>query len=324
MMIKKGVLVTLIAAVLLASAPFAVAQHQHGFHFEHSVGATTISTAEIGVMVSANGEVPHFRWWNESDPGTDYHVMFSAFFEANDTDMDGAFTPGEDQHIGAVFSLPMADWEFSGFVTEEQNDVVTALHFNFTNTDTISHQGPGMMTTIPGMPGMPGHTSPMDIEIQIRVHFYLATPDQFKFDLRVSGWEWTYDDSILVFQFRVAESQHLHSQVGQVSEIAHEGNKFSFGYGWMEYTQNAFAGNATHQVQVRASHGPAMGTQDGNAIFIAFENFGNETLDYDPIIGFTQLGTTWTFFGIDYTQLLILAGGVSIVAVVVIAAKNRQ
>jgi len=62
MMIKKGVLVTLIAAVLLASAPFAVAQHQHGFHFEHSVGATTISTAEIGVMVSANGEVPHFRW----------------------------------------------------------------------------------------------------------------------------------------------------------------------------------------------------------------------------------------------------------------------
>ncbi|UCH03582.1 MAG: hypothetical protein JSW05_08245 [Candidatus Thorarchaeota archaeon] len=324
MMINKGVLVTLVAAVLLATAPFAVAQHQHGFYYEHSFGETSITTGEIGVMVNSNGEVPRFRWWNESDPGTDYHVMFSAFFEANDTDKDGAFTPGEDQHVGAIFPFPMVDWEFSGFVTEEQNDVVTALHFKFTSTDTISHHGPGMMTHIPGMSGMPGHMSPMDVEIEIRVHFYLATPDQFKFDLRVSGWEWTYDDSILVFQFIVAESQHLHSQMRQVSDIDHEGNRFSFGYGWMEYAQNAFAGNATHQVQVHASHGPCMGVQEGNAIFIAFENFGNETLDYDPIIGFTQLGTTWTFFGIDYVQLLILAGGVSIVAVVVIVAKNRQ
>ncbi|MFW9943491.1 MAG: hypothetical protein ACFFB7_00680 [Candidatus Sifarchaeia archaeon] len=324
MMINKVVLVTLAAAVLLATAPFAVAQHQHAFHYDHSFGETSITTGEIGVMVNSDGEVPHFRWWNESDPGTDYHVMFSAFFEASDTNEDGAFTPGEDQHVGAIFPLPMADWDFSGFVTEEQNNVVTALHFNFTNTDTISHPGSGMMTTMPGMPGMPGHTNPMDIEIEIRVHFYLATPDQFKFDLRVSGWEWTYEDSILVFQFRVAESQHLHSGIGQLSEIEHEGNKFSFGYGWMEYAQNAFAGNASHQVQVHASHGPAVGTHEGNAIFIAFENFGNETLDYDPIIGFTQLGTTWTFFGIDYNQLLLLAGGVSIVAVVVIVAKTRQ
>ncbi|MFQ5831598.1 MAG: hypothetical protein ACE5H4_02755 [Candidatus Thorarchaeota archaeon] len=323
-MFNKGVLVTLAALVLLVSAPFAVAQPHRGMQHQYSMGVATITTGEIGVMVSSNGEVPHFRWWNETDPGTDYHIMFLRLFEANDTNGDGMFVPGEDRLVGAMFVLPVAGWEFNGFVEEEQNGVVTAIHFNFTSTETYSHQGAGMTTTMPGMPGMPGHMNPMVVEIQIRVHFYLATPDQFKFDLRISGWEWTYNDSILVFQFTVSESEHNRIQSPrEVDIIEHEGNRFTFGHGWMEYAQNAFAGNASHQVQVHASHGDALGPQEGKSIYLAFENFGSDDLDYDPTIGLSQLATTWTFFGIDYIQLLVLAGGVTAVALVVIVRARR-
>jgi hypothetical protein len=294
------------------------------FDYGESLGQVTITTGEIGVRVSAYNEVPHFQWWNETDPGTDYHIMFNRLFEVNDTNENGAFDAGIDRLVGAMFALPHADWDFSGFVTEEQNDVITAIHFNFTNTETYDHHGPGM-TTMPGMSGMPGHMSQMDVEIQIRVHFFLATPDQFKFDMRISGWEWTYDDSLLVFQFTVAESEHGRF-IGDrdVTGIEHEGQQFSFGNAWMEYAQHAFAGNASHQVQVKASHGDALMAQEHKSIFLAFENFGEETLDYDPILGISPLSTTWTFLGIDYNQLILLAGGFSAFALIVIAVKYRN
>lgn len=311
--------------MVLASVPFVAAQpHHRMFQFEESLGVVTITTGEIGVRVAADGEVPHFAWWNETDPGTDYHIMFNRLFEANDTNENGAFDRGIDYLVGSLFRLPMDDWEFSGFVTEEQNDVITAIHFNFTNTNTYDHHGSGM-TTIPGMPGMPGHTNPMDVEIQIRIHFYLATPDQFKFDLVVSGWEWTSTDSILVFQFAVGESEHNRNiSERDVSTIDHEGQEFTFGNAWMEYAQNAFAGNASHQVQVRASHGDPLMVQERKSIFIAFEYFGDETLEYDPILGITALATTWTFLGIEYNQLVLLAGGFSALAIIVIAVKYRN
>ncbi|MFW9845132.1 MAG: hypothetical protein ACFFD6_00165 [Candidatus Thorarchaeota archaeon] len=327
-MIDKKFLVVLVAVTVLTSLPLVAAQpHHRGFQYEQSQGVVTMTTGEIGVRISASGEVPHFSWWNQSEPGSDYHVMFNRLFEANDTNEDGVFEPGVDEFVGALFSLPMADWEFSGFLTEEQNDVITAIHFNFTNTDTYDHHGSGMQTTMPGMPGGPGHMNPMDVEIQIRVHFYLATPDQFKFDLRISGWEWTHDDSILVFQFAVAESEHEHMMGDrEVPSIEHEGSKFSFGDAWMQYEQSGFAGNASHQVQVRASHGGGLMAQEHNSIYLAFENFGDEPLEYDPILGLSPLstGTTWTVLGIDYNQLVLVAGGASVVALIAISVKLRN
>ncbi|MFX0107796.1 MAG: hypothetical protein ACFE7R_05915, partial [Candidatus Hodarchaeota archaeon] len=300
--------------------------HHSGFQYEQSLGVVSIATGEIGVRVSANGEVPHFSWWNQSEPGTDYHVMFSRLFEANDTNGDGTFEVGIDGFVGGVFSLPMADWEFSGFLTEEQNDVITAIHFNFTNTETYDHHSPGMQITVPGMTSGPGHMNPMNVEIEIRVHFYLATPDQFKFDLRISGWEWTDDDSILVFQFAVAESDHGQMMEDrEVPSIEHEFNRFSFGDAWMQYEQNAFAGNASHQVSVRASHGEGLMAHDHNSIFLAFENFGDETLDYDPILGISPLSnlTIGTILTMNYYQLMLLAGGISVMALIIIGTRSR-
>ncbi|MFX0054953.1 MAG: hypothetical protein ACFFAX_01910 [Promethearchaeota archaeon] len=323
-MIDKRLLAVFATMMVLASVPFVAAQpHHRMFQFEESLGVVTITTGDIGVRVAADGEVPHFAWWNETDPGTDSHITFNRLFEANDTNENGAFDRGIDYLVGSMFRLPMDDWEFSGFLTEEQNDVVTAIHFNFTNTNTYEHDGPGM--TMPGMPGMPGHTNPMDVEIQIRIHFYLATPDQFKFDLMVSGWEWTSTNSILVFQFAVGESEHNRNiSERDVSSIDHEGQKFTFGNAWMEYAQNAFAGNASHQVQVRASHGDPLMEQERKSIFIAFEYFGDEALEYDPILGITALSTPWTFLGIEYNQLVLLAGGFSVLAIIVIAVKYRN
>ncbi|MHA3964663.1 MAG: hypothetical protein AM325_014120 [Candidatus Thorarchaeota archaeon SMTZ1-45] len=323
-MINRRLLAALAAMVVLASVPFVAAQpYRHMFQFEESLGVVSITTGEIGVRVTADGEVPHFHWWNETDPGTDYHIMFNRLFEANDSNEDMIFDPGVDAIVGGAFSLPKADWDFSGFLTEEQNDVVTALHFNFTTTETYDH-GSGMVT-MPGMHRIPGHTNPMDVEIQIRIHFYLATPDQFKFDLRISGWEWTNTDSILVFQFTVGESEHNRNiSERDVSRVDQEGTKFSFGNAWMEYAQHAFAGNASHQVEVRASHGEGLMAQEHKSLFIAFEYFGDETLDYDPILGISPLSTTWTFLGIDYNQLVLLAGGFSVLAIIVIAVRYRN
>ena len=66
--------------------------------------------------------------------------------------------------------------------------------------------------------------------------------------------------------------------------------------------------------------------QEHNSIFLAFENFGDETLDYDPTLGISPLstGATWTFLGIDYNQLVLVAGGASVVALIVIATKFRN
>ncbi|MHA2142787.1 MAG: hypothetical protein ACXADC_08315 [Candidatus Thorarchaeota archaeon] len=324
-MIDKRLLAALAAVMVLASVPFVAAQpHHRMIDYRESLGVITISTGEIGVRVAADGEVPHFSWWNETTPGTDYHIMFSRLFEANDTNENGVFDPRIDQLVGDMFGLPMENWEFSGFVTEEQNDVITAIHFNFTNTENYDHHRPGM-TTMPDMHQMPGHTNTMEVEIQIRVHFYLATPDQFKFDLKISGWEWTNTDSILVLQFSVGESDHgRHISDRDVSRIDHEGRRFSFGNAWMEYEQHAFAGNASHQVQVRASHSDPMMMHERKPIFLAFEYFGDETLDYDPVIGISPLSTTWTFLGIDYTQLVLLAGSFSVLAIIVIAVKYRN
>jgi hypothetical protein len=75
---------------------------------------------------------------------------------------------------------------------------------------------------------------------------------------------------------------------------------------------------------VKASHGEALMAQEHKSIFIAFEYFGDETLDYDPILGISPLSTTWAFLGIDYNQLVLLAGGFSAFAIIVIAVKYRN
>ncbi|MFX0106762.1 MAG: hypothetical protein ACFE7R_00605 [Candidatus Hodarchaeota archaeon] len=313
---RKNAMFTLALAVLLASVPFVAAQSS-GIQYEHANGVVTLSTDSIGVKVSAFNQVPHFHFWDENDsaPGADYHVLFSKFFEANDTNTNGVYDPGVDTRHGDPYVLPNDDWEFSGFLTEEEGDVVTEVHFNFTNEDTFTPPVPTGLATIP---------TSMDLEIEIRVHIDLTNANEMKFDFSLEGWEWMDNDSILVFQFTLAESAHGGNVgTGEPADFEQDaqGYRFDFGEAYMECAEYAFTGNGTHQVQMKASHGEADQGQIGKSIFLAFEYFGNESLDYDPILGIepTSDGT------LDSDTLLLLGvGALAILIVLAIVVKLKR
>ncbi|NHI83955.1 MAG: hypothetical protein EAX81_06610 [Candidatus Thorarchaeota archaeon] len=316
-MSKLHLLFAISLVIALATLP-AVSAQWSGIQYQFANGVVVLTNDEIGIRVSAINQVPHFQWWNLTAPGDDYHVQFVRIFEANDSNSDTVFSANEDHIIGQSFALHSPNWEFSGFYEEHQNDIITAVHFNFTNTETFTFQGP---------PSTPATESASDaFEIQIRVHFYLATPQQFKFDLYLSGWNWAEDISVLVFQFNVAQSAHeQNDDTEQPSEVIHSENRFTFGHAYMEYTQNAFATNGTHQVQVKGSYGQDTCDEEYSAIYLTFAHFeGN--LDYDPTLGISGSSAVsiWDDLSIDYDQLLFLAGGLSIVALVIIGIRSKQ
>ena len=303
-------IVALAAVVLLASVPYVAAQ-QSGIEYQYATGMVSLTTDDIGVRVAAYNQVPHFHWWNASVPGTDYHVMFLKLFEADDTDDDGAFDPETDRIVGVPYLLPSSNWDFSGFDVVEQDSIISEVHFNFTVTETF----------IPDIPGLPIEMPvSFDVTIQIRVHIDVANPHEMKFDVVISGWTWAYEESILVFQFIVTESTHGADQgTIEPSVFSQEGSRFDFGEGYMDYVEYAQAGESV--VQVQGTRGRGTGEENGKSIYLAFEYFGDETLEYDPIIGIIAVEDG---FGIDYNQLLLMVGGVSIVSLVILSARIKR
>ncbi|MFW9965636.1 MAG: hypothetical protein ACFFEA_00645 [Candidatus Thorarchaeota archaeon] len=316
---RRTLMFTLTLMALLASVPFVAAQST-GIQYQHANGVVTLTTDDIGIKVSALNNVPHFQFWDESDdtPGADYHVTFSKLFEANDTNGNGAYDAGVDHRYGDPYTLPTDDWEFSGFATEEEGDVVTEVHFNFTNEDTFVPPTPTALAEIP---------ISMDLEIEIRVHINLTNSNEMKFDIRLEGWEWAYTDSILVFQFTVADSEHGQQDgTGEPADFEQDtsGYRFEFGDAYMECAEFAFADNSTiepHQVQMRATHGQAEQGSIGKSVYLAFEYFGNETLDYDPTLGVLSADGL-----LPLGSEILLIGGAAVALLVVIAlvVKTRR
>ncbi len=321
------------AAILLASVPAAIAQG-NGIGYQYSSGMASLTTEKIGVRVSAYNQVPHFQWWNVTSPGNDYHVMFLKLFEANDTNGDGIFDPEVDRLVGVPFLLPSGNWNFSGFQTVEEDSVVTEVHFNFTTTETYTFTTPTTPTTVPSQT-----PSSFDVTIQIRVHINTANPEEMKFDLILSGWVWTYDDSILVFQFTITESEHGADQgVVEPSTFAQEGNRFQFGEAYMEFAQQAEAG--TTAIPVNGTSGEGTGDEAGTSVYLAFGYFGNETLEYDPILGISSTSDDGTDDGsadgsddgsdgsigqiLGDNQLLLFAGGIFVVVLVIAVLKVKR
>ncbi|NHJ12361.1 MAG: hypothetical protein EAX95_01740 [Candidatus Thorarchaeota archaeon] len=316
---RNKLIFSLALVALLASVPFVAAQ-EGGIQYQHANNVVTVTTDTIGIRVTAFNQVPHFTIWDENDttPGTDYHVTFINLFEANDTNGNGVYDPGVDHRYGDPFTLPTSDWTFSGFNQDYDGDVVTAVHFNFTNEDTFTPTPPVpyVLADVP---------SSMDLEIEIRVHINATFIDRMKFDLALDGWEWMYEDSILVFQFAVADSEHgVNEGTGAPADFAEDesGYKFTFGEAWMECANFAYAENSTHQsqVQVKASHGVGEQGSTGNAVYVAFEYFGNNSLDYDPTLGIlSEEGPL-----IPPETLLIVGGAVVVLLVIAIVLKMRK
>jgi hypothetical protein len=84
----------------------------------------------------------------------------------------------------------------------------------------------------------------------------------------------------------------------------------------MSYEDEALALQAENSLQVKASYGEGVGGENGESVYLAFQNFGDDTLEYDPIVGLSA-------DTLDSTTLLLI-GGVGIVAIVVIAMKVKK
>ncbi len=304
------------ALVLIGSTvPLAVAQGNQ-IQYQHSQGIVTLSTDAIEIKITGAGEVPHFHWWDPNTPTVDYHVMFVKLFEANDTDSNGVFDLDSDTMVGPPFALPTTDWEVSDFLTEEQDGNVTAVHFNMTSTGTHDPRPDGPGNDYGNLPDM----GQFDVAVQIQVHMNLESPGEFKFDLVIDGWEWTYEDSILVLQFTVTESNHGQNQGSrEPAGFERTGTRFEFNNGYMEYEETALA--AQNTIQVRASYGEGTGQEAGESVYLAFENFGNETLEYDPTLGIEADGVLPLF---DTNTLLLIGGGVVVLVVIVALLKLRK
>ncbi|MFW9908590.1 MAG: hypothetical protein ACFFEF_08435 [Candidatus Thorarchaeota archaeon] len=375
-MIKKEAIITLVVVFLLSSVPFTNAQSldiiELDFTFDDGSSCYYVFTNAIRVDASLlyDGipDNPQFNFINRTAPLADdgsgifwYDFAWSAFFEAIDTNKDGTFTPSIDQLVGAIVPLSFIwdSWNYSDFLLEKSGQVgyqrvssgpdlpgmegVTGLHVNYTANMTITH-GDRVLVDITDWDSVDGHTRSMDIGIKIGAHFISKTPDRFNLDYQISGWDWTYDDSILVFmlspQVRVTEYYDSDSEpVREFSTVKHEDNRFHFGEGFLEYPQNASVGNGTQQIEVKASHTDIRDdywlpfyAQDIPVIFTAFENFGDETLEYNFSLGIDSVEfpemhttpTTPTTPEISYAELLLAASTISVVTIGIILCRNSK
>lgn len=310
---RKTTLAFFALMLVAIGVPLAAAQG-NSVEYQYSAGIVSLTTDDIAIKVTGNNQAPHFHWWDPNTPTVDYHVMFVKMFEANDTNTDGFFESDTDQVIGAPFALPTTDWNFSDFVTVEEDGNTTEVHFNFTTTAEYDPRPEGTGTDYGNLPSMPA----FNVSIEVRVHMDLTNAGEMKFDLIVEGWDWTYEDSILVLQFTVTESAHGQLQ-GDTNPtgFGKTGTKFQFNAGFFEYEETALAAN--NSLQVKASYGESTGMEAGESVYLAFENFGNETLEYDPILGIEST----TGFALDTMTLALIGGAVVVLLLVVIIVKKR-
>ena len=315
MNMNRKVTLALFALMLVGiGTPLAAAQG-NSLEYQYSAGIVSLTTDDISIKVTGNNQAPHFHWWDPNTPDVDYHVMFVKMFEANDTNANGIFDNATDHLIGAPFALPTTNWDFSDFVTEGDGENITAVHFNFTTTAEYDPRPEGVGQDYGNLPAMPA----FNVSIEVRVHLDLSTPGEMKFDLIVEGWEWTYEDSILVLQFTVTESAHGQLQGNDAPNgFQRDGTKFQFENGYFEYNETALAAN--NSLQVKASYGEGIGMEAGESIYLAFENFGNETLEYDPILG---IEATEPGFVPDTMTLALIGGAVVVLLLVVVVVKRR-
>ncbi|MBN2230703.1 MAG: hypothetical protein JW779_14030 [Candidatus Thorarchaeota archaeon] len=311
---KKIILAAFAVLIVGIGVPLASAQG-NSIEYQYSAGIVTLNTDDISIRVTGNNQAPHFHWWDPNNPTVDYHVMFVKMFEANDTNADGVYTHGTDTMVGAPFALPTTGWDFSGFEVVEVDGNVTAVHFNFTTTTEFDPRAEG-----PGMDyGSLPNLDAFNVSIEVRVHLNLSIPGEMKFDLIVDGWDWTYEDSLLVLQFNITESNHGQVQGDSDPTGFHRtGTMFQFENGYFEYEETALAANNT--LQVKASYGESTGLEAGEAVYLSFENFGEDTLEYDPILGIEPASAG---FVLDPMTLTLIGGAVVVLLLVAVVAKRR-
>ncbi|MHA1938559.1 MAG: hypothetical protein ACXABV_15760 [Candidatus Thorarchaeota archaeon] len=284
-MSKTRFFAAIVIVIFMASSSVTVNSDAH-LEWDNGFRLVKVSTGKFALRYDDNWNSPRFGIWNVTAPTTVYQVSFWNVFEAYDNNSNGVFEPEHDSLVGSWFHVPRG-FEFLGFETEDaaegMEDIVTALHFTLVKTRAHLHEN--LTTMADKMHAISGHGEQMNVTVELNIHFLLIEPDRFKVGIQVTGWKWTYINSLLVFQFTIREAESPLAAGRDTATIKHEGNRFTFGAGWMEYEHTADCSNSGLDAQVHASYGNGIDIDDAQSIYFAFQRFGNETLSYDPVLG---------------------------------------
>ncbi|MHA1407885.1 MAG: hypothetical protein ACTSSG_10985, partial [Candidatus Heimdallarchaeaceae archaeon] len=130
-MIKKSIIIGFGLIALMFFTLGSKAAPEDGITYEYKNGIATITTGNITVSVNAFGNVPIFHL--QTVDGFQYTVLFKQIIEYQDLNGDGAFQYNETLAGVPILTMTSMKWVFSGFVTEEDNGIIVAIHFNFTS-----------------------------------------------------------------------------------------------------------------------------------------------------------------------------------------------
>ncbi|MBY9002116.1 MAG: hypothetical protein KGD64_14445, partial [Candidatus Heimdallarchaeota archaeon] len=291
-------------------------------------GIATITTANITVSVNAPGNVPTLHFQTASD--LNYNVMFKQLLEYEDLNEDGAFQYNETIEGVPMVALSSIQWLFSGFVTDEVDGVIQAIHFNFTSDEVV------------------GMISP-DLEVNLAMHLYLADQvidgyellggAEFKFDLYISGWDWARADTLLVLRFDITpgegyEIKNQHNQTvdttinttNEEEKVTPVANEIKQRFVIENDENGAFFGYANQSRimnEAQESYGCVNAsistTGDGSMqLFLSFEQF--DELYYDPSLGTDDSGDDSDSVSASLVALITLP----IVAVAVLTLRKRN
>ena len=255
--------------IMLSGLSLAGITAAQGLAYQYDPGArqVTLVTPSIDVRVSTLGNVPHFMFWDPNfvNPSTrlTYHVQFYQLIEFNDTNDDGNYTNGTDQVVAPILGLGRVAWDFSGFVTEEEDSTTTAVHFNFTLNEV---QGPGIQYP--------------DLHMELRCHINVTNDNELKFDVVISGWPWTNSESHLALRWDLfVQSPGTHTY-RHAYEHRYENRIFAFDGAFFSYRQSANVRNNTVAVTSNYESHP-----DKTMFYLVYPNFGDDVLVHDPVIG---------------------------------------
>ncbi len=284
-----------------------------GIGYQEQNGLVTLTVDDLTIMVNAGGQVPKFHYQLES--GLSFNIMFKLMAEYYDFNEDGVFqfneinvwgnntpAPGEIRY-STILALPSVVWEFSGFVPEEVDETIVAVHFNFTSTSILD----------------PFYS---DLELAIVAHLYLNDQiidgyeieggRELKFDLNVRNWPWQKDDTNLAIRFDISSDNtddeleqepgipvdtgsnttgeeqkaiHTENEVKQEVTIRHGDVEGYFAYA--NQSQNRINNEYVDEI-VTASYC----TDGENTLqyYLSFEHFDDELI-YDPSIGSLSVDT---------------------------------
>lgn len=201
---KNITILSLLTLALLAVSPIITSTlaQPASISYSYQNGQLTLQTDKINVKVtglsgSGSDNMPHIIFWNPNDNNTIYHLKFIQLIEFIDRDGDQAFQYNETVAGNPVFSLAASQWNFSGFVEEENG-----VSCNFTLDSSKIHAGglnlSGFKMTLAV------HIYSVDHQITVNgENTTIRGLYEVKVDIVMSGWDWQTSDPATMLALRL-------------------------------------------------------------------------------------------------------------------------